>query len=57
MLGFASCNPAELRSGVPVLATALRSRICRRGIARAWHLCPFFSRKTNRGAMFNFSAE
>ena len=26
MLGFASCNPAELRRGVSVLATALRSR-------------------------------
>jgi GntR family transcriptional regulator/MocR family aminotransferase len=26
MLGFASCNPAELRRGVIVLATALRSR-------------------------------
>jgi GntR family transcriptional regulator/MocR family aminotransferase len=26
MLGFASCNPAELRRGVTVLATALRSR-------------------------------
>ena len=26
MLGFASCNPAELRRGVSVLATALRAR-------------------------------
>jgi DNA-binding transcriptional MocR family regulator len=26
MLGFAGCNPAELRRGVSVLATALRSR-------------------------------
>jgi GntR family transcriptional regulator / MocR family aminotransferase len=26
MLGFASCNPAELRRGVSVLETALRSR-------------------------------
>jgi GntR family transcriptional regulator/MocR family aminotransferase len=26
MLGFASCNAAELRRGVSVLATALRSR-------------------------------
>ena len=26
MLGFASCNPAELRRGVSVLATVLRSR-------------------------------
>jgi GntR family transcriptional regulator/MocR family aminotransferase len=26
MLGFASCNPAELRRGVSVLASALRSR-------------------------------
>jgi GntR family transcriptional regulator / MocR family aminotransferase len=26
MLGFASCNPAELRRGISVLATALRSR-------------------------------
>jgi GntR family transcriptional regulator / MocR family aminotransferase len=25
MLGFAGCNPAELRRGVSVLATALRS--------------------------------
>jgi GntR family transcriptional regulator/MocR family aminotransferase len=26
MLGFAGCNPAELRRGVSVLATALRSQ-------------------------------
>jgi GntR family transcriptional regulator / MocR family aminotransferase len=26
ILGFAGCNPAELRRGVSVLATALRSR-------------------------------
>ena len=26
MLGFASCSPAELRHGVSILATALRSR-------------------------------
>jgi GntR family transcriptional regulator / MocR family aminotransferase len=26
MLGFAGCNPAELRRGVSILASALRSR-------------------------------
>ena len=29
MLGFASCNPAELRRGISVLASALRSRSSR----------------------------